>query len=380
MARLKLGCRRLILVGDPQQLPATCFSTVAIEHNYERSLFQRLQMSQHKVNMLEMQYRMHPAISSFPSQTFYDGKLSNALEQLAFEQRFPTEWSKIPCFHPVAFFHLKGEMHKTSQSFVNEDEADFIIGFFKLISDLYPNEDWHTKLAVISPYAEQVQLIRHKFRALFRLAPKQPCPVDVNTVDGFQGREKDCIIVSVVRAASDRKSIGFVRDRRRMNVAFTRARLNLWVVGHAYVLKTNQDWDAFISKLQKEGRFLKVTQPFDTFAGRCVNTWYDGHPELQKPKSQYLSDEGVVGEGEEPEFTISPQELEELQRKEKEEEKYARDVEFAPDSDADDNDHDGDDVGKTDVERSGLDEGLASRQDEVSAGKEGGEDDAAMHD
>ncbi|CAE8582721.1 unnamed protein product [Polarella glacialis] len=75
---LKLGCRRLILVGDPKQLPATCFSEVAKNHDYDRSLFQRLQQSQHKVNMLSQQYRMHPAISYFPSQNFYDGKLLNA--------------------------------------------------------------------------------------------------------------------------------------------------------------------------------------------------------------------------------------------------------------------------------------------------------------
>ncbi|CAE7256560.1 unnamed protein product, partial [Symbiodinium natans] len=74
---LKLGCRRLILVGDPEQLPATCFSEIAKAHHYDRSLFQRLQQTQYKVNMLNTQYRMHPDISKFPSANFYEGNLLN---------------------------------------------------------------------------------------------------------------------------------------------------------------------------------------------------------------------------------------------------------------------------------------------------------------
>merc|ERR550534_1271062 len=68
---LKLGCRRLIMVGDPKQLPATCFSSVCQYKSFERSLFQRLEEAKYKVNMLQIQYRMHPLISHFPSHTFY---------------------------------------------------------------------------------------------------------------------------------------------------------------------------------------------------------------------------------------------------------------------------------------------------------------------
>eukprot|EP00959_Pyramimonas_sp_CCMP1952_P102665 2147374-Pyramimonas_sp.AAC.1 len=75
-------------------------------------------------------------------------------------------------------------------------------------------------------------LIRAKFNAYFQLGTKEACPIDVNTVDGFQGREKECVVLSAVRADAS-KGIGFVRDKRRMNVAFTRARTNLWVVGAA---------------------------------------------------------------------------------------------------------------------------------------------------
>eukprot|EP00927_Polykrikos_kofoidii_P039633 TRINITY_DN33980_c0_g1_i1.p1 TRINITY_DN33980_c0_g1~~TRINITY_DN33980_c0_g1_i1.p1 ORF type:complete len:934 (-),score=212.75 TRINITY_DN33980_c0_g1_i1:82-2883(-) len=291
---LRLGCKRLIMVGDPQQLPATCFSSVAVAHHYDQSLFQRLQLSQHRVNMLQTQYRMHPAISSFPSKNFYNGLLSNVREKEDFEAMFPAAWSSINCFGPVTFFHLKGS-HRTAQygSLVNDDEADFVLQVYRALCDLYPEHDWKKKLAVISPYAEQVQLIRNRFRTYLGLKPKSQCPVDVNTVDGFQGREKDCVIVSVVRANIEDNSIGFVRDKRRMNVAFTRARLNLWVVGHADVLRKNRDWGGFIEQQEAASRLLRVSKPFDSFLGRYINDWYE-RKRLPKPDSKLLREAEIA--------------------------------------------------------------------------------------
>eukprot|EP00930_Biecheleria_cincta_P028830 TRINITY_DN20084_c0_g1_i2.p1 TRINITY_DN20084_c0_g1~~TRINITY_DN20084_c0_g1_i2.p1 ORF type:complete len:986 (+),score=240.78 TRINITY_DN20084_c0_g1_i2:28-2985(+) len=327
---LKLGCRRLILVGDPQQLPATCFSETAKLHMYERSLFQRLQMSQYKVNMLNTQYRMHPAISSFPSKRFYDGKLANVREKEEFERDFPAEWSFLPCFGPVAFFNIKGEHRTEMQSLVNEAEAEFVIHLFKTISALFPDQNWKQKLAVVSPYAEQVGFIRARFRELFNLGMKDPSPVEVNTVDGFQGREKDCIVVSCVRGACDSKSIGFVKDKRRMNVAFTRARLNLWVVGHAEVLGRNDDWKAFINEQSDECRCLRVSQPFDTFLPRYLNSWYARHPDVEKPSSKIFDVEEISEADrvdEKPSFTISEEELERLREEEEERLRQERDIE-----------------------------------------------------
>jgi senataxin len=288
---LKLGCRRLILVGDPQQLPATCFSAVALAHNYERSLFQRLEASDHQVTMLVEQFRMHPAISSFPSKNFYDGKLVNARDEEEFEKKFPAPWSKINCFAPVVFFHMKGSQRKSAQSFINLEEAEFVVQLYHALTQLYPPEKpWRSRFAAISPYAEQVQLIRAKFRELLGLSSKAPCPVDVNTVDGFQGREKDIVIVSAVRANEQENTIGFVRDKRRMNVAFTRARLNLWVVGHASVLRKNPDWKAFIQAQQETSHLLRVSAPFNTFLATYLKGWYDRHPDVERPKTAFLDE------------------------------------------------------------------------------------------
>jgi len=285
---LKLGCRRLILVGDPKQLPATCFSQVALVHKYEQSLFQRLEAAHYRVNMLDEQFRMHPTISKFPSATFYDGLLKNVREKEEFERDFPAQWSQINCFGPVVFFHLRGSQEKSRQSLINNDEANFVLQLYTSMSQLFPPEaSWRSRIAVISPYAEQVSLIRHKFREYFKLSRKDPCPIDVNTVDGFQGREKDIVMVSTVRANTDPKeSIGFVKDRRRMNVAFTRARLNLWVVGHAGALSKNEDWRTFIRMQKKECRFLNVSQPIHHFMPRYLTNWYEHHPEVPRPSAK----------------------------------------------------------------------------------------------
>jgi len=334
---LKLGCRRLILIGDPKQLPATCFSAVALEHEYDRSLFQRLQMSQHKVNLLQVQYRMHPSISSFPSEHFYEGCVGNALDEIEFEKKYHAPWSRLPCFAPVAFFDVKGEHQESHSSLVNEAEADFVIQFFATLTVLWPDEPWHQKLAVISPYAEQVKLIRQKFKALFRLSEKKsPCPVDVNTVDGFQGREKDCIIVSAVRADPQKKtrSIGFLRDRRRMNVAFTRARTNLWIVGYVKVLSRNEDWREFIKRQQASARMLRVPRPFNTFLARYLKSYYGRNPDVAQPPGglSKLDDTAPLQE-DDLELEISAQELEEMEKKEEEDAAYDRDIEEVSDSD-----------------------------------------------
>lgn len=221
------------------------------------------------------------------------------------------------------------------QSLINDDEAEFVLHFFKTLQECYPEECWREKLAVISPYAEQVQHIRSKFRALFGLGQKSPCPVDVNTIDGFQGREKDCVMVSAVRANSESHSIGFVRDKRRMNVAFTRARTNLWVCGQADVLCRNKDWGKFIEMQQANCHLIRVTQPAETFLPRYLSGWYKRHPEAAPLGSKTLL-EGV-DTADEPDmqgkvdFKLSEEDLKALEEAEKERAFYERDIEVVND-------------------------------------------------
>lgn len=329
---LKLGCRRLILIGDPNQLPATVFSELAKDYsNYARSLFQRLQVTHYKVNMLNTQYRMHPAISRFPSENFYDGSLLDHLDWKAFEAKNPTKWSHIPCFAPVAFFNIAGKMSQGSKSYANEEEAEFIVNMVSVLQSLFPDQDWRRKIGVISPYAEQVRLLKAMFKEKYGIKSiHDPCPVEVNTVDGFQGNEKDCIIVSLVREAIQRSnSVGFLADRRRMNVAFTRARMNLWVVGNANFLSVNADWEDFIEKVQAEppkdrprdSYVLRVVKPFGDWLQRYYKTWKArNQPEASQDTDAFL-------EAASKPLLINHEELEELRMKEAEQRRIANEIE-----------------------------------------------------
>ncbi|CDJ66282.1 tRNA-splicing endonuclease positive effector protein, putative [Eimeria necatrix] len=248
---LRLGCRRLILVGDPKQLPATIFSRVAIQLRYDRSLFQRLEGAGQPTNMLSQQYRMHPAISRFASVSFYEGLLKDAPHlPNGLWTPFPF-WHRLPILQPLVFFNLDSDHTEEHTSFVNYTEADFVrqlVDFLRRLFIASGHAKWEHRLAVISPYAQQVVLLRRTIKALLGVSEGKSCPVDVNTVDGFQGQEKDFIIFSAVRGIrSDREeakkgTVGFLGDMRRLNVAVTRGRVNLWMVGNGCFLRRDKTW------------------------------------------------------------------------------------------------------------------------------------------
>ncbi|EPR58194.1 RNA-directed RNA polymerase [Toxoplasma gondii ME49] len=270
---LRLGCRRLILVGDPRQLPATIFSRVAIQHRYDQSLFQRLEAAGHKVNMLSVQYRMHPCISKFASSTFYQNQLQDA-ENIVGLVRPPIPWYSIPIFKPLVFFAINTSHTEENTSLINVDEANFVCQLVDLLKRIFValgRTDWEGKLAIISPYAQQVSLLRQRIKAQLRITDNKACPIDVNTVDGFQGQEKDLIIFSAVRAQYTNPttaqtklntSIGFLADERRINVALTRGRTNLWIVGNGRFLMSNHHWRCLWKYTKELGTLISIEEKF----------------------------------------------------------------------------------------------------------------------
>ncbi len=269
---LQLGCARLILVGDHKQLPATVFSKIAESHLYARSLFERLHQSGYPTCVLKRQMRMHPEIAQFPSDLFYDGEIETAENIM---DLIPAqEWSDAcpTLFGPLVFFDIEEGREKTSlQSKVNEDEALFVQYLIKTLLKKFPQDAAQriiARTAIVTPYSEQVRLITELVQSLFD--PTKPCPIEVNTVDGFQGREKDIIIASTVRASSG--SIGFLSDIRRMNVMLTRARTNMWVVGHKTTLAKDpgSPWAHLIAHIEKNKKLVHVTHPIESFFGRVL--------------------------------------------------------------------------------------------------------------
>ena len=272
---LQMGCSRLILVGDHKQLPATVFSKLAETHLYSRSLFERLHQSGYPMCLLKRQMRMHPKIAQFPSELFYDGEIETAEQIMDIIPNQP--WSSVSFFGPLVFFDIEeGKEQVSLQSKINEEEAVFIESLITTLMQQYPEDVLNRivkRTAVITPYAEQVRLISEKIRRVFGVSdPTKPCPIEVNTVDGFQGREKDIIIASTVRAAEG--SIGFLADIRRMNVMLTRARTNMWIVGHRSTLTNNSasPWALLVSHIDKQNCVVKVTKPIESFFGRVLPT------------------------------------------------------------------------------------------------------------
>jgi senataxin len=257
------------------------------------------------VDWMQVQYRMHPAIAQFASDEFYSGKIRNGPNVLA-ETTAP--YHQLKGLGPLAFYHVDGveETPEGSASLVNIAEADMVIA---LIQTLITQVRWwppfcpalqtgllctqqggsflgqmHSMLCaraslrqyfnnknalqdaklgesgligVISPYKSQVQLIRARTASVL---PDAAANIDVNTIDGFQGREKDVILFSAVRSRTRGPCrIGFVADERRINVGLTRARCSLLLVGHRIALAQQQHWKALIQLNADGGCALLAT-------------------------------------------------------------------------------------------------------------------------
>jgi hypothetical protein len=226
---LTRGCRQLVLVGDHCQLPPTVLSTHAEEEGLGVPLFSRMVACGVPPFMLDTQYRMHPGIAMFPSDLFYGGKLNNGVS--------PPERRPLPGFpwpreeFPVAFVPVPHgvEMDDGVSKF---NEAEAAAACDAVTALLQGGQCTTSDVAVVTPYAAQVRLIRKMLRKLVQRPPY----VEVSSVDGFQGREKEAVIFSAVRS-NDYGAVGFVSDWRRINVSFTRARRALIVIGNDQTLR-----------------------------------------------------------------------------------------------------------------------------------------------
>jgi len=239
---LKYGATKVILVGDPNQLPPTVISLLAQNYSYEQSLFKRLQINNpDSVYLLNVQYRMHPHISKFPSKHFYNSKIVNSMnmEKLRYQK-----WHEDKRFKPYQIINVEGREAAFGTSLINQSEVDSIIALVRSLCDMNPDINFATRIGIITPYNGQSKLLKRKFNSVF--GSKILHYIDINTIDGFQGQEKDIIIFSCVRAHPKTGSIGFVADVRRMNVGITRARNSLFIVGHLHSLMKNEEWRSLI--------------------------------------------------------------------------------------------------------------------------------------
>ncbi|XP_077235510.1 uncharacterized protein LOC143877385 isoform X2 [Tasmannia lanceolata] len=241
-----LGIQNAILIGDECQLSAMVHSKFSEEACFGRSLFQRLSSLGQSKHLLDMQYRMHPSISSFPNSKFYSSKIWDApfVKCKSFEQHY------LPggMYGPYSFINIsdgKEVLDDVGHSLTNMVEVAVVMEILRRLSKAWATTgSQKLSVGVIAPYSAQVFAIKE------RLGPKYEIPdlfsVTVNSIDGFQGGEKDVIILSTVRSNSS-GSIGFMSDLQRTNVALTRARHCLWILGNEVTLiKSGSVWETLV--------------------------------------------------------------------------------------------------------------------------------------
>lgn len=242
---------RVILAGDHCQLPPTIKCIEAARGGLDHTLMEKVvQQKPSAVSLLKVQYRMHEAIMRFPSEWFYNGELEAAPEVrnrgiLDFDT--PMNWidTSEMDFHEEFVGESFGRINKQEANLLLQELEAYIsrIGKARIL-------DESIDFGLISPYKAQVQYLRSKIRGSSFLRPFRSL-ITVNTVDGFQGQERDVVFISLVRANEDGQ-IGFLNDLRRMNVAITRARMKLVILGDATTLTKHVFYRKLIQYIRQE--------------------------------------------------------------------------------------------------------------------------------
>ena len=240
---------RVVLAGDPFQLPPTVKSYKAEKEGLAITLIEKCIERHKQVNLLNIQYRMNSAIMEFSNQQFYDGNLKAADSVADHKLEGIDDYPKV-IFIDTAGCGFEEQSKEGQKSKFNEDE------FFILREHLYQltakyKFDESPSFAIISPYREQVirmDTYVQEDEALF------PYPIEINTIDGFQGQERDVVYISLVRSNS-KSEIGFLKDYRRMNVAMTRAKKLLVIVGDSGTIGSHEFYQNFLNYVEKIGGY-----------------------------------------------------------------------------------------------------------------------------
>ena len=226
---------RVILAGDHCQLPPTIKSIAALKAGLGKTLMERIVENKPEVvTLLKIQYRMNDQIMRFSSEWFYHGQVESA-PQIKYrgilDYDTPIEWMETA---PVCNDDIDATIGegRDGDSIINKDEAKITLirleEYFTKIGKQKILEE-QIDVGVISPYRAQVQYMRRLIKKKEFFKPYRHL-ISINTVDGFQGQERDVILISLVRSNTDGQ-IGFLNDLRRMNVAITRARMKLIIIG-----------------------------------------------------------------------------------------------------------------------------------------------------
>lgn len=246
---------RVIFAGDHLQLPPTIKCHEAEVKGLNKTLMEKVASEKPNcVELLTVQYRMHEDIMQFSSNWFYEGRLvadKNIAERTIIPLDSPLVWKD------TSKLGFEEQQNPLSQSRLNSSEALLLVktlrdycrqmGIERIINE-------RIDFGIISPYKSQVQLLRKLIKQSKFLKPILPS-ITVNTVDGFQGQERDVILISMVRG-NDEGRIGFLNDLRRMNVAITRARMKLIILGDTATLSKTKFYKKLINHITEKGLMI----------------------------------------------------------------------------------------------------------------------------
>ncbi|CAI5993099.1 unnamed protein product [Closterium sp. NIES-65] len=264
---LVMGAKQVVLVGDHCQLGPVIMCKKAARAGLAQSLFERLVLLAVKPIRLQVQYRMHPCLSEFPSNTFYEGTLQNGvadadrcLPGIDFPWPVPNR--------PMMFYVQLGqeEMSASGTSYLNRSEASHVE---KVVTLFLRNGCMPHQIGVITPYeGQRAYIVTHMARN-GPLRQQLYKDIEVASVDSFQGREKDLIILSCVRS-NEHQGIGFLNDPRRLNVALTRAKYGVVLLGNAKVLSKQPLWNLLLTHFKErealvEGPLTNLNQSMVQF-------------------------------------------------------------------------------------------------------------------
>jgi hypothetical protein len=274
---LARGCERLVLVGDHCQLPPSVRSHEAEARGLSLSLFGRLIAEGVRPHFLDTQYRAHPRLMRFASEVIYSGQLRSGLPPSA---RPPVRGFAWPsAVVPIAFIEVDAHEQIEHDSKLNRLEAERLMALLEMV--LVAGDVSTAEVGVVTPYTAQVRLLRSLWRERCtsrRVSRDEARALEIASVDAFQGREKDLILFSAVRA-NPAGRVGFLGDWRRLNVLLTRARRGLIVLGHASTLRHDPLWMHWLEAAADE-RVIIDRRRWLAVLGRAIQSidWDDVVP------------------------------------------------------------------------------------------------------
>lgn len=249
-----IRAERVIFAGDHCQLPPTIRSLEAARNGLEVTLFEKAIKGNRADVMLKEQYRMNESIMNFSSRIFYKDQLI-ANEAVA-------HWKIFPEDLPVEFIDTAGcgyfeDVDPETRSSFNKEEAQLLLKHFKdYVEQVEALGKWSevADIGIIAPYKAQVSLLQDMMMQPGTLEEHIQGKLGVNTVDSFQGQERDIIYISLVRS-NEKGEIGFLSNTRRMNVAITRAKKKLVIIGDSATIGQNEFYAAFLDYVNEIGAY-----------------------------------------------------------------------------------------------------------------------------